>query len=58
MRATPEDYDGMTVPEIAKALGMPRQSVTRILKRALRKFREGLASKGFKVSDFYEEAAE
>lgn len=58
MRATPEDYDGMTVPEIAKALGMPRQSVTRILKRALRKFRDGLEDRGFKASDFYEEAAE
>ena len=58
MRATPEDYDGMTVPEIAKALGMPRQSVTRILKRALRKVRDGLEARGFKASDFYEEAAE
>ena len=58
MRATPEDYDGMTVPEIAKALGMPRQSVTRILKRALRKFRDGLEARGFKASDYYEEAAE
>ena len=48
----------MTVPEIAKALGMPRQSVTRILKRALRKFRDGLEARGFKASDFYEEAAE
>ncbi len=48
------DTDGMTQPEIAAILGVKRQVVDKIERRALRKLRAEFERRGIVASDFYD----
>jgi DNA-directed RNA polymerase sigma subunit (sigma70/sigma32) len=43
----------MSLEEVAQVFGIHRNSVRDTEKRALRKFREGLEARGYKLEDFF-----
>lgn len=46
------DYDGMTQQEVADALGITRNAVQQIEKRAFQKFKRGLAKRLKHITDY------
>jgi DNA-directed RNA polymerase sigma subunit (sigma70/sigma32) len=46
------DYDGMTQQEVADALGITRNAVQQIEKRAFKKFKRGLARRLKHITDY------
>lgn len=50
------DADGMTQPEIAAVLGVKRQVVSKIERRALKKLEVLLRERGYSAADFFDDA--
>ena len=46
------DYDGMTQQEVADALGITRNAVQQIERRAFQKFKRGLAKRLKHITDY------
>ena len=52
IKKTPYQYFAKTQQEVADALGIPRPYISSIEARAMAKFKEEMAKRGYKVEDF------